>query len=116
MFKGTIFLDSPGKRERVGGRQEERENENNLAPYRADVLFLADSREVAAGKGTLNEHIGASSRNAYIKVRRKERKKKKNTFIEQEFLCRCSHRFAHFVFPILPSWLEPNRIVVQIRK
>lgn len=81
MFKGTIFLDSPGKRERVGGRQEERENENNLAPYRADVLFLADSREVAAGKGTLNEHIGASSRNAYIKVRRKEREKKKKTHL-----------------------------------
>ena len=53
MFKGTIFLDSPGKRQRVGGRQGERENENNLAPYCADVLFLADSREVAACKGTL---------------------------------------------------------------
>ena len=50
---------------------------------------------------------------AYIKVGRKERKK--TTFIEQEFLCRCSHRFAHFIFPILPSWLEPNPIV-QIRK
>ena len=33
--------------------QGERENENNLAPYCADVLFLADSREVAACKGTL---------------------------------------------------------------
>lgn len=49
MFKGTIFLDSPGEREREegggkeGGREEGGENENNLAPYCANALFLADS-------------------------------------------------------------------------
>lgn len=52
MLKGTIFLDSLGERER-GGSQGGRENENDLAPYRANVLFLADSWEVAACKGIL---------------------------------------------------------------
>lgn len=77
MFKGTIFWDSPGKREREGGRGGERMKIILHHTVHMSSFWLTHGKKLLI-KEPSNESIRASSRHAYIKVRRKERKKKKN--------------------------------------